>query len=714
MQRKKRHAPIESGALPAGIWTVAMALIVTGCIFNGGQSRESGTHVGEWQLLQGDCSQRLVLASGGDFAIFVALNDTAFAAEDRIIGTYDLSTVIGQPGYFIDFTPAEIPAPDGIYYCDQWQFRQERDIPFAEAASTLGYDPRFLHYREEGSTDLGKVLVGTSDSREERFALYISDNTLAGFDLSDPESESTPLYAALRGDPNQAPDLGLPWQTYDLPRVPYRWQSIVTTAGDALDQFALNVTAASEVTFSVELPSNCSFIAYEDFSFVTRVDPPLLQAGLDQQQMRLNPSDPGQSFLTQTISANGKSATAYLVPMILSGDAPGECAASIRAVASAVAVVEEIVAQGGVPDFTFTLPEGSFRAVGVPHDGAHRLARTRFELGVAARGFRGFPVTLVSIPLLAGDVEGRPPAFDALNILGLNGSPPGFSAGISDDLPFLNIYPDSESPYGLGPFAIIDTDPSRIDVSIPSANSNQFLEQGQSHRYGFELNQQARIAIFSNDPLDTIGKLFDVSGRLLAADDDGSTEGNGFKIVRTLVPGIYTVEVTSGMSIGSYSLRIEFAGSATVQDEELEACLLAAGVERLAENALSELVCIDKGVTDLTGLAGVGDFLFLELAGNLITDLSPLQSITTLRVLSLVDNPVSDLDPLVNLPLLRELYLSGCPITIADLETLQALKETLVFLDVSDTPALVDEDLMAFIEEMPYTKLILPSGQVAN
>ena len=710
MQRKKRHAPIKSGALPAGIWTVAMALIVTGCIFNGGQSRESGTHVGEWQLLQGDCSQRLVLESDGDFAIFVSLNDTAFAAEDRIIGTYDLSTVIGQPGYFIDFTPAEIPAPDGIYYCEQWQFRQVRDMPFAETASTLGYDPRFLHYREEGSTDLGKVLVGTSDSREERFALYISDNALSGFDLSG--AESTPLYAALRGDLNQAPDLGLPWQTYDLPRVPYRWQSIVTTAGDALDQFVLNIVAAADVTFSVGSPPHCHFEIYEDLSF-----PPdpilLLDAGL--VELRLNPADPNQTFVTRTITVGGKSATAYLLPMVLKGDEVDEvCDASIRAVSSAVTVLEEIVAQGGVPDFTFTLPEGSFRAVGVPHDGAHRLARTRFELGVAARGFRGFPVTLVSIPLLAGDVEGRPPAFDALNILGLNGSPPGFSAGISDDLPFLNIYPDSESPYGLGPFAIIDTDPSRIDVSIPSANSNQFLEQGQSHRYGFELNQQARIAIFSNDPLDTIGKLFDVSGRLLAADDDGSTEGNGFKIVRTLVPGIYTVEVTSGMSIGSYSLRIEFAGSATVQDEELEACLLAAGVERLAESPLSELVCIDKGVTDLTGLAGVGDFLFLELAGNLITDLSPLQSITTLRVLSLVDNPVSDLDPLVNLPLLRELYLSGCPITIADLETLQALKETLVFLDVSDTPALVDEDLMAFIEEMPYTKLILPSGQVAN
>ena len=86
---------------------------------------------------------------------------------------------------------------------------------------------------------------------------------------------------------------------------------------------------------------------------------------------------------------------------------------------------------------------------------------------------------------------------------------------------------------------------------------------------------------------------------------------------------------------------------------------------------LYDLVAIDKGINDLTGLEHAKNLGFLHASDGGISDLTPLAGLKKLRVLKVYANNISDLTPLAGLVRLEELDLSAN--RIVDLSPLAGL-----------------------------------------
>lgn len=71
--------------------------------------------------------------------------------------------------------------------------------------------------------------------------------------------------------------------------------------------------------------------------------------------------------------------------------------------------------------------------------------------------------------------------------------------------------------------------------------------------FRLDLEGRAEVEMRSSGQLDTVGTLYDSGGNVLAEDDDAGSELN-FRIVRTLVGGVYYVEVASDLDTGDYKM----------------------------------------------------------------------------------------------------------------------------------------------------------------
>ncbi len=78
--------------------------------------------------------------------------------------------------------------------------------------------------------------------------------------------------------------------------------------------------------------------------------------------------------------------------------------------------------------------------------------------------------------------------------------------------------------------------------------------------FALVVSARRTFSIAASGGLDTFGGLYNRHGHRLAADDDGA-DGAGFRIVRTLTPGVYFVRVEGrGGAEGPYELRVETVG----------------------------------------------------------------------------------------------------------------------------------------------------------
>ena len=111
-----------------------------------------------------------------------------------------------------------------------------------------------------------------------------------------------------------------------------------------------------------------------------------------------------------------------------------------------------------------------------------------------------------------------------------------------------------------------NTQSSATRVALQSATDGRIEAADDADFFRFEVDAERSVTIETSGGLDTVGTLYDGSGRSLATDDDGGTDYN-FRIRRTLSAGTHYVRVESyGSDTGAYTLRLS-AGTSSGGDD---------------------------------------------------------------------------------------------------------------------------------------------------
>ncbi len=115
---------------------------------------------------------------------------------------------------------------------------------------------------------------------------------------------------------------------------------------------------------------------------------------------------------------------------------------------------------------------------------------------------------------------------------------------------------------------------------------------------------------------------------------------------------------------GTITVTVSAASGVTIPDAGLRGCIndklaLAPDATPTQDQlaSITDLSCVNKGVTDLTGISQLGSLKNLTLSTNKISDLTPLTPLTGLESLILTGNSVADVSPLTSLQNLAALTL---------------------------------------------------------
>lgn len=98
-----------------------------------------------------------------------------------------------------------------------------------------------------------------------------------------------------------------------------------------------------------------------------------------------------------------------------------------------------------------------------------------------------------------------------------------------------------------------------VPVDIPSETEDRIAQPTLSNAYRITLAQTGTLVVSTTGATDTVGELFDGTGKFLQRDDDGG-EGKNFRIARVLPAGVYFVRVLgrTAVTFGDYKLVIAF------------------------------------------------------------------------------------------------------------------------------------------------------------
>ncbi len=708
------------GALP-GVLLGALLGLLVGCLDGGNGGTGPGASVtGKWSFSTGECEQFLAFDGKGGFRLAILTAVPGQVVREGVDGRYTVEEGGSGGRVTLRLAADAEPKPHALAYCDQWARRTTTGESFAASWVAAGFDPSDYTFRSVVAPGLGKVLIGTDGQREDRIAVFHDAGAIQGAVFDDPVRVPVPLYRALPDDVTLAPDLGTPTAQLNLPTGLYRKDFDIPAGApfaSPIDQVILNIVGATEIAVSVESPGSsvprCHVTVFEDIVYSSPVSPPILDPTAPSQTLRLNPLDPAQFFVVELVSAPGGDLPAYLWPLAIFGDLPGDCRVTVRGTALAAVVLDEIVSRPGFEPAIYQPVAGDTLSV-YGFAFGHREAQRRFafEPGVLSRGLSGLPERAVSFPPLVRDESDAPPFFDALRLLedgfSLHDVPVGHSGGEA----FLSIFAADDPGTGFGPFQAYPGAEPEATLTVPAAAGGHLEGGGDFVIYRFDVAVPERIAFWSDGGVDTAALLFDETGRLIAGDDNSAPDGIGFLIARTLAAGGYDLRIAASGAGGDFDLFAQPTASAAFADEALDACLLAAGIDQLPPNTLTELVCVAQGVRDLSGIAAAGPLERLELAENEISDLAPLAGLTELQLLSLAGNRVSDLAPLAGLDQLRTLGLGFNALTLEDLAVLASLRNTLTVIDLSGVVTLSESEAAALKALLPATVIVTPKGNV--
>ena len=111
-----------------------------------------------------------------------------------------------------------------------------------------------------------------------------------------------------------------------------------------------------------------------------------------------------------------------------------------------------------------------------------------------------------------------------------------------------------------------NTRSSATRVGLPSTTAGAIDPGNDTDYFRFEVASGGAVVLESAGGLDTVGTLFDASGRRIEQNDDGAGYPN-FRIERTLAAGTYYVRVHSyGTATGAYTLHLRGGGSGDDSD----------------------------------------------------------------------------------------------------------------------------------------------------
>ena len=631
----------------------------------------------------------------------------------QVDGSYTGEPVTDGSGRFnTRFTNDRILSSHTLAYCGQWDGGEKTTLPFAEVARAGGADPGGLSYRMVVIPGGGVAYVGTDENLADVFGIYLdASGTLHGFSYVDPVQPATLLFHGNQVELITVIPEYSPHQVLNLPQQIYRENFPAVPAGNILKSLLLNVNSAVEIILAANPDDGhpvCDFVLYDSPSFQTPRSSGQPAPSTPTQTLRFNPGDPGDSFTTSSVIIGGQTETVYLVPLAVVSPDGGECGANIRAWPLAAVKIKEQKEENeqGEAVSAFSISIGSGPA---------------FLLG----NHRALPSMLLPIPLHApGPVwEGivltpqvvRPPAVEWVDLLGLSqpgAVPLSAKLGRNGSGQFLNLFRDENSTAGLGPFQRHAPDSGAIPISLPDTVDAPFSANEGIKVFRLTLWQPARVAITAVGGLDSTGRLTGAAGLTLAADRNGAIDGKGFRIVRSLAAGVYELTVSAPLAGGAFGVIIAEEPASALVDENLEACLIAAGSARLANTEIRRLVCVGMGITSLTGIEAYPNITRLSLADNLLADVSSLENLDRLHSLSLDGNPVGSLSPLLALSSLYRLSLERNPLSPSLLNTLATLDQSLSFLNLSGTTGIDAQDVADLKAAMPNTIIVSISGEI--
>ena len=100
-------------------------------------------------------------------------------------------------------------------------------------------------------------------------------------------------------------------------------------------------------------------------------------------------------------------------------------------------------------------------------------------------------------------------------------------------------------------------------ASLPFSGAGELEREGDRDVFRIDLDESGTLTVYTTGDTDTVGKLTDADGDVVAEDDDAG-DGSNFEIEAAVESGTHYVEVSGagGEATGSYTLVIEFAADA--------------------------------------------------------------------------------------------------------------------------------------------------------
>ncbi|MFM7180782.1 MAG: choice-of-anchor D domain-containing protein [Verrucomicrobiales bacterium] len=98
-----------------------------------------------------------------------------------------------------------------------------------------------------------------------------------------------------------------------------------------------------------------------------------------------------------------------------------------------------------------------------------------------------------------------------------------------------------------------------VPVGLPSETNDRIGEPGSAKSYRITLTETVTLNVNTTGTMDTVGELYEGTGKFLQRDDDGG-EGKNFRISTVLPAGIYFIRVTgrTALTFGDFKLVVGF------------------------------------------------------------------------------------------------------------------------------------------------------------
>ena len=718
------------GVLPGPRLLLRAALpvfLLGGCFGEGRVSPSGGDMAGTWVYSAGSqCRQTLHIhpsgSTAGDDADREITHRTEFFAfgagmARTLSGIYTITGGDSREGLVtFEVQPADPASGAELLFCGQYEHLESEALDADLSGTPAAWGLEDLTWRVWPHREQGAVFIGSADAKTDVFVMGSGGGVLKGFRLDDGVYPDGPLFfkeplqsAAALNDINVNG-----FEVHPLPGSILEFESTNLEIYVVLSRVWLHITSALTLTLEVlsdDSPELCSFIPYQDLDFTQPSPESPFAAGVRKQSLIVNPVESKPYLVPFLTGSEPPEQASWILPLLVAKTGTGECQARIYAEPLAVtryAQRLELFDPGFALWTPYPSPLGLLAGVRPGQEGSWSAISLE-NPGLVAPGFRLLPGLFQAMQ--AG--EGLPDAglFDPLDLLNRKDGDSLVAVQERGGEREISVYPPDDHWAGVGPWSAGRPGAAGLPISLPADFGSFPLDGQRGGVYAITLGVPSRVSIYTSGGVDTAGALYDSTGWQIALGRGGAADGRGFLLNRTLASGGYRLEITAPEG-EEFSLYLEPAPPGPVADEDLEGCLLGAGLARSGASELSRLACQGRGVISLAGLESFTGLREADLSWNRVADLTPLAGLG-LTWLNLDGNPLADTAPLASLQGLLRLSLAQVRLDDAQLSRLELLaRERLVYLNLRGATGFSPEALSALRRALPAAHIIAPDGSV--